>query len=305
MIGTADPASGTACASSAPSRSTTGARTCPPASASLLRTASPRSSITSAARYRRLVAHAGSPRHAPLLRDGVDQGPPRQPSPTCAEAPAAAGRLEPTSERPAHQLLQPLGGASAAAGSLLGRGRDDLGQVLDLLARGEITAQVAARFPLSQAAAALTYAEAGGTSARSSSSRTPNCPTARRSVPRNPVAIELGPNRGLMAPERHIPLWQGLRSACTARLCSARRASVSAALPETPAQEKCRHPPARERRARRTCICGAGLLLSQCAKRRGVTLQAAGALAGLCPSVARRPRLHHGSARADWRIRVI
>jgi NADPH:quinone reductase-like Zn-dependent oxidoreductase len=41
-------------------------------------------------------------------------------------------------------------------------GRDDLGQVLDLLARGEITAQVAARFPLSQAAAALTYAEAGG-----------------------------------------------------------------------------------------------------------------------------------------------
>lgn len=40
--------------------------------------------------------------------------------------------------------------------------RDDLGHVLDLLARGEITAQVAARFPLSQAAAALSYAEAGG-----------------------------------------------------------------------------------------------------------------------------------------------
>lgn len=34
--------------------------------------------------------------------------------------------------------------------------------MLDLLARGEITAQVAARFPLSQAAAALTYTEAGG-----------------------------------------------------------------------------------------------------------------------------------------------
>lgn len=40
--------------------------------------------------------------------------------------------------------------------------RDDLGHVLDLLARGEITAQVAARFRLSEAAAALTYAEAGG-----------------------------------------------------------------------------------------------------------------------------------------------
>jgi NADPH:quinone reductase-like Zn-dependent oxidoreductase len=40
--------------------------------------------------------------------------------------------------------------------------REDLAQVLDLLARGEITAQVAARFPLSQAAAALSYAEAGG-----------------------------------------------------------------------------------------------------------------------------------------------
>lgn len=40
--------------------------------------------------------------------------------------------------------------------------RDDLGQVLDLLARGEITAQVAARFPLSHAAAALGHAESGG-----------------------------------------------------------------------------------------------------------------------------------------------
>jgi len=40
--------------------------------------------------------------------------------------------------------------------------RDDLGHVLDLLAQGEITAQVAARFPLSEAAAALSYAEAGG-----------------------------------------------------------------------------------------------------------------------------------------------
>jgi len=40
--------------------------------------------------------------------------------------------------------------------------RDDLGHVLDLLAQGEITAQVAARFPLSEAAAALRYAEAGG-----------------------------------------------------------------------------------------------------------------------------------------------
>ena len=40
--------------------------------------------------------------------------------------------------------------------------RDDLAHVLDLLAQGEITAQVAARFRLSEAAAALTYAEAGG-----------------------------------------------------------------------------------------------------------------------------------------------
>ena len=40
--------------------------------------------------------------------------------------------------------------------------RDDLGHVLDLLARREITAQVAASFPLSQAGAALSYAEAGG-----------------------------------------------------------------------------------------------------------------------------------------------
>ena len=40
--------------------------------------------------------------------------------------------------------------------------RDDLRHVLDLLAQGEITAQVAARFPLSEAAAALSYAEAGG-----------------------------------------------------------------------------------------------------------------------------------------------
>ena len=34
--------------------------------------------------------------------------------------------------------------------------------MLDLLARREITAQVAASFPLSQAGAALSYAEAGG-----------------------------------------------------------------------------------------------------------------------------------------------
>ena len=39
---------------------------------------------------------------------------------------------------------------------------EDLGHVLDLLAKGEITGQVAAHFPLSDAAAALTYAEAGG-----------------------------------------------------------------------------------------------------------------------------------------------
>ena len=40
--------------------------------------------------------------------------------------------------------------------------RADLGQVLGLLARGEITAQIAGRFPLSRAAEALRFAEAGG-----------------------------------------------------------------------------------------------------------------------------------------------
>lgn len=40
--------------------------------------------------------------------------------------------------------------------------REDLTRVLELLARGEITAQIAATFPLSQAAAALRLAEAGG-----------------------------------------------------------------------------------------------------------------------------------------------
>ena len=40
--------------------------------------------------------------------------------------------------------------------------RRDLGQVLDLLAAGAITPQIARRFPLTEAAAALRYAEAGG-----------------------------------------------------------------------------------------------------------------------------------------------
>jgi NADPH:quinone reductase-like Zn-dependent oxidoreductase len=40
--------------------------------------------------------------------------------------------------------------------------RTDLGAVFDLLAKGEITAQVARTFPLSQAADALRYAESGG-----------------------------------------------------------------------------------------------------------------------------------------------
>ncbi len=40
--------------------------------------------------------------------------------------------------------------------------REDLRAVLDLLARGAITAQVAARFPLTEAAAALRLAEGGG-----------------------------------------------------------------------------------------------------------------------------------------------
>lgn len=40
--------------------------------------------------------------------------------------------------------------------------REDLRQVLELLAQGEITAQIAARFPLREAAAALSFAEAGG-----------------------------------------------------------------------------------------------------------------------------------------------
>lgn len=40
--------------------------------------------------------------------------------------------------------------------------REDLSDVLDLLATGAITAQIARRFPLTQAAAALRYAETGG-----------------------------------------------------------------------------------------------------------------------------------------------
>jgi NADPH2:quinone reductase len=40
--------------------------------------------------------------------------------------------------------------------------RHDLGQVLDLLAAGAITPQIARRFPLTDAAAALRYAEGGG-----------------------------------------------------------------------------------------------------------------------------------------------
>jgi NADPH:quinone reductase-like Zn-dependent oxidoreductase len=40
--------------------------------------------------------------------------------------------------------------------------RADLGKVFDLLANGEITAQVARAYPLSEAAAALRYAESGG-----------------------------------------------------------------------------------------------------------------------------------------------
>lgn len=44
--------------------------------------------------------------------------------------------------------------------------RDDLRKVLDLLARGEISAQIAARFPLTEAAAALRFAEAGGSTGK-------------------------------------------------------------------------------------------------------------------------------------------
>ncbi len=40
--------------------------------------------------------------------------------------------------------------------------RTDLGHVMDLLAQGAITPQIAARFPLAQAAEALRFAEAGG-----------------------------------------------------------------------------------------------------------------------------------------------
>jgi NADPH2:quinone reductase len=40
--------------------------------------------------------------------------------------------------------------------------RTDLGAVFDLLAKGEIAAQVARTYPLSQAADALRYAESGG-----------------------------------------------------------------------------------------------------------------------------------------------
>jgi NADPH:quinone reductase-like Zn-dependent oxidoreductase len=44
--------------------------------------------------------------------------------------------------------------------------RADLGQVLALMARGAISARVDARFPLTEAAAALRRAEAGGISGK-------------------------------------------------------------------------------------------------------------------------------------------
>ena len=66
--------------------------------------------------------------------------------------------------------------------------RDDLSHVLDLLAQGEITAQVAARFRLSEAAAALSYAEAGGYTGKVIIVRTPNCQPTRRISPPSPVA---------------------------------------------------------------------------------------------------------------------
>jgi NADPH:quinone reductase-like Zn-dependent oxidoreductase len=44
--------------------------------------------------------------------------------------------------------------------------RDDLRWVLDLLAGGEISAQIAARFPLTEAAAALRFAEASGSTGK-------------------------------------------------------------------------------------------------------------------------------------------
>jgi NADPH:quinone reductase-like Zn-dependent oxidoreductase len=40
--------------------------------------------------------------------------------------------------------------------------REDLGKVFALLAKGELTAQVARTFPLTQAAEAMRYAESGG-----------------------------------------------------------------------------------------------------------------------------------------------
>ena len=44
--------------------------------------------------------------------------------------------------------------------------RADLGRVLELLSQGEITAQIAGRFPLSRAAEALRFAEAGGSTGK-------------------------------------------------------------------------------------------------------------------------------------------
>ena len=59
-------------------------------------------------------------------------------------------------------VLQPVGRPQAAPRPLPGQVRDDLGRVLALIASGAISARVDARFPLTEAAAALRRAEAGG-----------------------------------------------------------------------------------------------------------------------------------------------
>ena len=74
-----------------------------------------------------------------------------------ARRPAAA--VEPPAQRPARALLQLLGRSAPRRRASSARLRDDLTQVLDLLAAGALTAQVAARIPLVEAGSALALAE--------------------------------------------------------------------------------------------------------------------------------------------------
>ena len=72
-------------------------------------------------------------------------------------------RVEPAAERAQGARSSTCGPAAACRKDRFrAQLREDLGHVMDLLAQGAITPQIAARFPLAQAAEALRFAEAGG-----------------------------------------------------------------------------------------------------------------------------------------------